>query len=121
MICRECKKEIKDGSKFCKHCGRNVENDSEISFCTSCGKQIKNNSLFCKHCGASVGSVKKDDKGRKTSYVQKIIIIALVLAVGLLAFGYYKNAKPEVPVVGVGNNGGSNGGNNGGSNGGSNP
>ena len=54
MLCKGCKNEIKDGSKFCKHCGRNVEKDSEISFCTSCGKQIKNGSLFCKHCGAKI-------------------------------------------------------------------
>ena len=84
MLCKGCKNEIKDGSKFCKHCGRNVEKDSEFSFCASCGKQIKNGSLFCKHCGASIGNVvtvhKKDNK---RNLKIKVAMIALLVIVGL--------------------------------------
>jgi len=107
MLCSGCKREIENDSEFCEYCGKKVQEDSEKMFCSSCGKPLENGSLFCKHCGASVGSVKKDDKGRKTSYVQKIIIIALVVTVGLLAFGYYKKANPGAPaVVDMGNDGG---------------
>jgi len=123
MLCKVCKREIEDDSKFCEYCGAEVEKESENLFCSSCGKPIENNSLFCKHCGASVGSEvivpEKNDKGKKTSYVQKIIIIALVVAVGLLAFGYYKKTQPDAPAVVDGSSDGvSDGGNNGGNDGG---
>ena len=85
MLCRECKREIRDGSEFCKYCGWKAEKDSDVSFCTSCGKQIKNDSLFCKHCGASVDDVvkvpEKDDKYKKRSLAIKVILIVLLAVV----------------------------------------
>jgi len=87
MLCKNCEKEIRDGSEFCKYCGQKVEKEAEFLFCASCGKQIKNNSLFCKHCGASVGNevtpCQKKVKHKKTNLA---IIIALIVIVGLAVF-----------------------------------
>lgn len=111
MLCRGCNREIENDSEFCEYCGKKVEEESKNLFCSSCGKPVENGFSFCKHCGAQVGSVpvvdEKNDKGKKANYVQKIIIIALVVTVGLLAFGYYKKTNPSAPeVVDKGNDGG---------------
>lgn len=85
MLCKNCKKEIRDGSDFCRYCGHKVEKEAEFSFCTSCGKQIKNDAMFCKHCGTSVGKVvnvtEKDSKYNKKNVAAKIIAVALVMIV----------------------------------------
>lgn len=90
MLCNNCKKEIRDGSKFCKFCGQNLEKETEPSFCTSCGKQTKNNSLFCKHCGTFVGNVvnvtEKDNKYNKKKFAMIVISVALVAVVCFLLF-----------------------------------
>ncbi len=54
MICRACKKEIRDDSVFCKYCGRDVQKDAERAFCTSCGNKINDDSNFCSNCGAKI-------------------------------------------------------------------
>ena len=125
MLCNNCKREIENDSEFCEYCGKKVEKESEKLFCTSCGKQIECNSLFCKHCGAPIDD-EKDDKYKKTNHILKIIIIALLVLVSLLAIGRYirnKDTEPNISEVGgevntgaddVGDNGGDNGGDDGG-------
>lgn len=127
MLCKGCNREIENDSEFCEYCGKKVKEESKNLFCSSCGNPLVNGSLFCNHCGASVDSVpliqKKDGKSKKTNCIYKIIIFALVLTVGLLAFGYYKSTKTDAPAVVdngndvgniIGNDGGNISGNNGG-------
>lgn len=99
MLCENCKKEIRDGSEFCKYCGHKIEKEAEFLFCTSCGKQIKSNSQFCKHCGASVRNVvnvtEKDNKYNKRNLAMKGITIALaaIVCFSLFSRGEEKNGK----------------------------
>lgn len=45
MKCSFCRNEIKDGSRFCPKCGK------QIPFCPKCGKQITEKTSFCSGCG----------------------------------------------------------------------
>lgn len=54
MKCQKCNKDIPDGSKFCNHCGQQVEeNKSGMKNCsnTQCCKEIPSDSRFCPFCG----------------------------------------------------------------------
>ena len=95
MLCKSCKKEISEGSKFCKYCGKTVEKDSENSFCISCGKQIKSSSSFCKHCGASMIKskiVRKKNNNYNKKLAIKVTAVASLIIVGLLLFPHNKKS-----------------------------
>ena len=47
VICSKCGEELKEGSKFCVHCGTKLK-----KICVKCGKQIKIGKKFCKYCGS---------------------------------------------------------------------
>ncbi len=52
MICRECKSELPEGTKFCYHCGTPVSG----SACPNCGfTMLAPDMKFCPKCGASLG------------------------------------------------------------------
>ncbi len=53
MICPNCSKEISDTSKFCRFCGKRVENGI---YCEKCGASLETDSLFCSKCGTPVSS-----------------------------------------------------------------
>ena len=54
MICPSCKKEIRDGLKFCNSCGAKIE-ESKL-FCPNCGKELKPGQKFCNGCGTKIES-----------------------------------------------------------------
>lgn len=49
MKCKYCNAELKQGAKFCPHCGKSV---SDSNTCVKCGKSIKTGATFCPFCGA---------------------------------------------------------------------
>ena len=65
MKCPECSKEINDNAKFCKYCGKKIEDNNTISeipeetiveeplfiTCPNCGKEMQANKAFCTNCG----------------------------------------------------------------------
>lgn len=48
MFCKNCGKEIADGSSYCLHCGVRQKN----IFCRNCGSEIPSEATFCPHCGS---------------------------------------------------------------------
>lgn len=56
MVCKNCGKELRDGSSFCSFCGTEVEKNQH---CLYCGKEIDNEARFCPHCGILI---KKDEE-----------------------------------------------------------
>ncbi len=59
MDCKNCGKELRDGSFFCSSCGAKVE---KTHFCSCCEKEINDKSIFCPHCGVSI----KKEEEQKT-------------------------------------------------------
>ena len=71
MFCKQCGKEIKDGSKFCKYCGSEV-----------------NNAVTSNKTTSNVSSTNNDSKIIIGALVAVIIVLAVVLGVfGLGLFG----------------------------------
>ena len=63
MICPSCKKEIRDGLKFCNKCGAKIESAEPVSekteseskvICPNCGKELKPGQKFCNGCGTKI-------------------------------------------------------------------
>ncbi len=104
MLCPECGMENKSGSKFCKKCGKplnNVKMDSKNNICPECGMENKSGSKFCKKCGTSLIKnknkkhktkinldLKKFNKKQKIGLITIIILILLAGVVGLYFTGY---------------------------------
>lgn len=73
-ICKKCGGELKEGAKFCHHCGEvqgkrcnkcgqildeeakfcQYCGERQIKVCNNCGKEIDDNSKFCSNCGTKV-------------------------------------------------------------------
>ena len=61
MNCPHCNAEIKDGAKFCTHCGKKTETASKVSQnqtsanrCPQCNNPLKEGSKFCTKCGTKI-------------------------------------------------------------------
>lgn len=75
MICKNCGREIPDGSKFCSKCGSPViavkpeakPVPSGGTQCENCGSELKPGSKFCIKCGHKVGEPLKQE--RDTEYL----------------------------------------------------
>jgi len=48
MKCTSCGETVLSTDKFCKHCGKSIE---QIAKCTSCGETVLSTDKFCKQCG----------------------------------------------------------------------
>ena len=46
--CTKCGVQLKDGARFCAHCG------AAVSYCPKCGQTLKDGARFCAGCGAPV-------------------------------------------------------------------
>src|SRR5829696_6413204 len=57
VLCRQCKNENQQGSKFCNNCGTKLQNS-----CPSCGTDNPENSAFCGKCGSKLGLRTEDTK-----------------------------------------------------------
>ena len=63
MLCKNCEKEIRDGSEFCKYCGQKVEKEAE--FLAPRGSDSR---LLCTDFGG--GDWISDVKGRGTGGIE---------------------------------------------------
>lgn len=115
MKCPECSKEINDNAKFCKYCGKKIEDNNSISeipeetivekplfiTCSKCGKEMQANKAFCTNCGNPLtettakedvsGEEKKDKPKKKHSKV--IILLIVLLLIGGVGFATTKFFK----------------------------
>jgi class 3 adenylate cyclase len=73
MKCPDCQFDNRDGAKFCKKCGNELE-----FLCPSCGHPYQADSLFCDECGCNLESTKetpraisKDESPRQLASVEK--------------------------------------------------
>ena len=48
MKCTSCGEVVLSTDKFCKHCGKSIE---QIAKCASCGETVLSTDKFCKQCG----------------------------------------------------------------------
>ena len=46
--CPSCNNDVVQGSKFCNHCGSQLQ---QVKFCTSCGNKLNLQDKFCSVCG----------------------------------------------------------------------
>lgn len=52
QICIKCQEELREGAKFCDHCGEKVE---QKLVCTQCQSDLREGARFCDVCGSKVG------------------------------------------------------------------
>ena len=104
MRCPGCSKEINDNAKFCKYCGKKIENNNPIFenseeipvekplfiTCPNCGKEMQADKAFCTNCGNPLNGVviKEDasDKEKPSAPKRKSFKVILCL-VALLIIG----------------------------------
>lgn len=108
MLCKNCNKEIADGSKFCKYCGASAEKiviEIKEMFCKACGNKLEDDALFCKLCGAAVktdggGSVKTEKRffTKKKLLIAVAVVVCLVAAVILLGEDGESRVEPHEPL-----------------------
>lgn len=58
--CPNCNAELKDGVRFCRHCGTKLEEKKEMIFCDYCGEQVEAGTVFCDYCGERLVEEKDD-------------------------------------------------------------
>lgn len=103
MKCQFCQKEIADGTRFCRYCGREQQNMSASGgHCPNCGAVNPPGAAFCAKCGsrvsqsyghqqqqnpsAAVGKVgKRNKKGSGKGTGWKIFLILLIALVVIAA------------------------------------
>ncbi len=59
MFCKNCGKEISEGTKFCPSCGASQENTVSAPAtrkCKGCGEEIASDLIFCPKCGVRQNS-----------------------------------------------------------------
>ena len=59
MKCSNCGSEVKEGAKFCRECGTEIVEKTEVlegNTCSECGNLLEENALFCNNCGRRVSS-----------------------------------------------------------------
>lgn len=76
MICPSCKKEIRDGLKFCNKCGAKIESAEPVSekteseskvICPNCGKELKPGQKFCNGCGTKIEATNSAEPPKTSS------------------------------------------------------
>lgn len=102
MKCQFCQKEIADGTKFCKYCGKEQQAvPSSGNYCPACGAANSANAAFCAGCGAPLaqpggmrrknteaGKQKDGGKGIGKKVVLVLVIIAIVLGAAALVIRF---------------------------------
>jgi len=87
--CQKCGAEVKDGAKFCQHCGAEMvieEEVNEFKFCSNCGFKMDVNTKFCPECGTSTTGVPQTTNNSVTN-VDKSPILAAVLSFIIIGLG----------------------------------
>lgn len=103
MFCRNCGKEIPDGTNFCPECGISQTEQK----CPNCGEPIDINAQYCMKCGKSlvgpqISKQKKNTKKKKPFYkrVWFWVIIAILLIFFLIPnTGTSGSDRPTEPVM----------------------
>ena len=62
MNCPDCNFENREGARFCKECGSNLEHA-----CSGCGTVYELGSKFCDECGCSLAQDSKSTKTEPTN------------------------------------------------------
>ena len=59
LKCLNCGNEIKEGANFCRECGSEVIQQTEVlegNICPSCGNVLEEDAIFCNNCGCRVAN-----------------------------------------------------------------
>ena len=85
MNCQKCGYENPDMSKFCKHCGSEIEKKGISCPNNGCGRQgLPPEALFCPDCGFSISSPEIILKSKSGRNLNQGIIISSVVVIGVI-------------------------------------
>ncbi len=51
MICKNCGKELSEGTKYCGGCGTSTEASKTLRTCPKCGIRTTYDQMYCENCG----------------------------------------------------------------------
>lgn len=107
MICKNCGKPIRNGSKFCGSCGADCPFDPDATqvldetmlqtpqrVCENCGMPWNLQYSSCVHCGFSPNQPQKKKKKRKPLLII-IIIVLLIAALAAAAYFFFFDRNEE--------------------------
>jgi len=92
--CAACGNALKQGARFCSHCGASTDAGS----CPSCGSPLSAGARFCHKCGTAQGT---GSRGQGTGARERVawIVAGLGLALAVLAF-LWRGNRPPAPDMG---------------------
>lgn len=119
MVCRKCQSVLEADSAFCPKCGQRVEpafpQQQTMNQCPHCGRSLTPGAVFCVGCGQRVQQPQtqgytpppqKQKKSRKKLIIIAVsiaLILAAILATGLLLFWLFDDDPGEAIADGVEN------------------
>jgi hypothetical protein len=101
-LCSACNAEIQKGSKFCKECGKPVEDTPEQKkntstpkvFCSQCNAELTPEDLFCKECGKKIETITNCPKCKTEIKPGN----RFCEECGTNVYEYKPISKPDVPI-----------------------
>lgn len=102
MKCSNCGSQLNEGARFCRKCGTEIVEKTEVleqNICQECGNLLEMNALFCNNCGHKLSEeyVQKNEvkkgapsvpkKGKDKGLVFLIVLLIVVLIASASVIG----------------------------------
>ncbi len=92
-FCKNCGCHLNEDELFCPDCGKPTENRPAMKFCPKCGEELDYNEYFCRNCGIKLKEPMIEKESFLEKYKTQIIIIAVIAAIAIVAFGAYSSLE----------------------------
>ena len=96
--CISCGFKNPDESKFCKKCGKKLEEQKNMKTCRFCGMKVSEEVLFCINCGKSMNQkteVQKSDSQKKGKWFILLLIVVLIAIIMVIGAFFLKSRIEE--------------------------